>query len=91
MPSEIDPGRLYSFPGKKTSIYTLHRWRLRGQLVASCRESGTRRWWFVRGSELLRHADPDGPGPAPEIRSPAARSRGHERAMASLRAAGLVE
>lgn len=62
---DINPDRLYPFAearnlipscyaGRRLSLDTLHRWRERGLFKAEDRRVGGRRYWFVRGSELLR-------------------------------------
>jgi hypothetical protein len=61
----IDPDRIYtlaqardlipsSYRNKRLSMETLHRWRLKGRFKATCRVEGGRRFWYVRGGELLK-------------------------------------
>lgn len=65
--------------GKRTHISTLWRWVLSGKLPAVKRG----RYYFVRVCDLEQMSRPV------EVRR-FATSRGHERAMAELRAAGLA-
>jgi hypothetical protein len=98
----IDATKLYPFAaacrlmpsplGKKhLSIETLHRWVASGTMQAEFVERGSRRYWFVRGSELLRlmqttkHTIPG----APAVRSESRRSAAIEAAAAHLRQMGL--
>ncbi len=107
MPQAIDPERDYAFReacrmipsprGGTISIRTLWRWHGQGLFRAECRTRGRRRFWYLKGSELLKLLELEqvsGPAPAPapihRMRTPAERRRGYERAMQRLREKGVV-
>jgi len=93
----IDPRRLYSFSeaarlipsprcGTHTAAKTLHHWRQEGLLQAECRQSRGKRYWFIRGAEILRLLG----GPREFVgATPAQRRRSKERALKDLRAKGF--
>lgn len=96
---EIEPERLYSVKeaaalvpsarGGHVSPRTLLRWRKQGlEMVA--RRSGSKTYWFVRGSDLLRLLARDGTSPPvgrPETQQE--RKEAQQRALRTLRALGL--
>ena len=94
----IDPDRLNSFGeaaklvpscrGGPTPVKTLHRWRLQGRFAAICRNSGGLRFWFVRGSEVLRLLEGD--APVIGARTPRQLQRASERADKRLRELGVI-
>lgn len=98
---DIDPAKLYSVReaaalvpsarGGHVCTRTLHQWRKAKILPMLARQRGTRTFWLVRGSDLIKALGTDAntppEGPAPE--SKAQRAESEARALRTLRALGF--
>lgn len=94
MQQSINEQELYSFKeaarqirsprGGCINIATLWRWHRQGRFAAECRTSGTRNFWFIKGSELLKLLEMErvqAPAPVATVQSAAARERSRQRAL----------
>jgi len=98
----IDSARLYSVKeaaalvpsarGGHVCIRTLHLWREQGILPMVGRKRGSRTYWFVRGSDLIKTLAKDGNSPpvGPVCESPTERAEAIERALRMARAQGYM-
>lgn len=98
-PQDIDPDRLYPFAeacklipssqGGTINLRTLYRWKNRKVIKAECRKVVTRKFWFLRGSEIIRVLGLYHPEVVDRPRTQSEEQRDYEQAMAYLRSVGM--
>ena len=100
---DIDPGKLYSLPQAARLVpspypdkqginpETLYRWRIQKRMSCVCRKVGTKRFWFVWGSELLRAMGVTSPPPVFRGRTRGQRERDVAAATETAKRQGLID